>query len=86
MAQTPMRPRRPAPALDPGPRPPVDSWDAAVDDYLDDCRRRNYTPATLGVYASALRGPRMATVNHLAEADAEILPAFSNGFTIERDD
>jgi acylphosphatase len=32
------------------------------------------------------RGPRMATVTHLAEAEAEILSAFSNGFTIERDD
>jgi acylphosphatase len=32
------------------------------------------------------RGPRMATVDHLTEADAEVLPAYSNGFTIERDD
>src|ERR1039458_6197996 len=32
------------------------------------------------------RGPRMATVDDVTEACAEILPAFSNGFTIERDD
>jgi len=32
------------------------------------------------------RGPRMASVDHITEAEAEILPAFSNGFTIERDD
>jgi acylphosphatase len=30
------------------------------------------------------RGPRMATVSLLTEADAEVLPAFSNDFTIER--
>ena len=58
MPQIPMRPRRTAVA-DPGSRPPVDTWDGAVADYLDDCRRRNHTPATLGVYNSALRGPRM---------------------------
>jgi acylphosphatase len=33
-----------------------------------------------------LRGPRMATVDHVTETEAEILPAYSNGFTIERDD
>lgn len=32
------------------------------------------------------RGPRMATVSALTEAEAEVLPAFSNDFTIERDD
>jgi acylphosphatase len=32
------------------------------------------------------RGPRMATVDDVTEAGAEILSAFSNGFTIERDD
>jgi acylphosphatase len=32
------------------------------------------------------RGPRMATVTELTEADAEVLAVFSNGFTIERDD
>jgi acylphosphatase len=32
------------------------------------------------------RGPRMATVDHLTEADAEVLAAYLNGFTIERDD
>ena len=32
------------------------------------------------------RGPRMATVDHVTEAEAEVLPAYSNGFTIERDD
>ena len=32
------------------------------------------------------RGPRFATVTGLTEADAEILPVFANGFTIERDD
>ena len=32
------------------------------------------------------RGPRMATVDDVTEAGAEVLPAFSNGFTIERDD
>lgn len=31
-------------------------------------------------------GPRFATVTALTEADAEVLPVFSNGFTIERDD
>ena len=31
------------------------------------------------------RGPRMATVAHVTEAEAEVLPAYSNGFTIERD-
>ena len=75
MPQTPMRPRRPAPALDPGPRPPVDSWEGAVDDYLDDCRRRNHTPATLGVYAAALRGPRMAVF--VADHDIRGLHDFS---------
>jgi acylphosphatase len=32
------------------------------------------------------RGPRMATVDHVTEADEEVLSAYSNGFTIERDD
>jgi acylphosphatase len=32
------------------------------------------------------RGPRMATVTELTEAEAEVLTVFSNGFTIERDD
>jgi len=32
------------------------------------------------------RGPRMATVNDVIEAAADVLPAYSNGFTIERDD
>ena len=32
------------------------------------------------------RGPRMATVGNVTEADADVLPAFSNGFTIERRD
>jgi acylphosphatase len=32
------------------------------------------------------RGPRMASVDHVTEAEAEILPAFSSDFTIERDD
>ncbi len=32
------------------------------------------------------RGPRMAVVTQLTETVAEVLPAFSNGFTIERDD
>jgi acylphosphatase len=32
------------------------------------------------------RGPRFATVTALTEADAEFLPVFANGFTIERDD
>jgi acylphosphatase len=32
------------------------------------------------------RGPRMATVSQLTEAEADILQAYSNGFTIERDD
>ena len=31
------------------------------------------------------RGPRMASVDHVAESDAEILPEFSDGFTIDRD-
>jgi acylphosphatase len=32
------------------------------------------------------RGPRMATVTELTEAESEVLPVFSNRFTIERDD
>jgi acylphosphatase len=32
------------------------------------------------------RGPRMATVGDVAETDADVLPEFSNGFTIERRD
>jgi acylphosphatase len=32
------------------------------------------------------RGPRMAAVDHVTEAEAEVLSAYSNGFTIERDD
>jgi len=32
------------------------------------------------------RGPRMARVDHVTEEEAELLPSFSNGFTIERDD
>ena len=32
------------------------------------------------------RGPRMATVEEVTEAGAEVLPVYSNGFTIERDD
>jgi hypothetical protein len=59
MPQTPMRPRRAAATADLTARPPVDTWDGAVADYLDDCRRRNHTPATLGVYTSALLGPRI---------------------------
>lgn len=31
------------------------------------------------------RGPHMAGVDHVGESDAEILPEFSNGFTIEWD-
>jgi hypothetical protein len=31
------------------------------------------------------RGPRMARVDRVSESDAEILPEFSHGFTIERD-
>jgi acylphosphatase len=31
------------------------------------------------------RGPLMATVDHVTEAEAEVLSAYSNGFTIERD-
>ncbi len=31
------------------------------------------------------RGPRMASVDQVAENDAKILPEFSRGFTIERD-
>jgi acylphosphatase len=31
------------------------------------------------------RGPRMATVEEITEAEAEVLPAFTSGFTIERD-
>jgi acylphosphatase len=33
-----------------------------------------------------LRGPRMANVDQVAENDAEIMPEYLNGFTIERDD
>jgi len=32
------------------------------------------------------RGPRMARVGEVTEADADVLRAFSNGFTIEQDD
>jgi acylphosphatase len=32
------------------------------------------------------RGPRMASVGDVIEADADVLPAFSKGFTIERRD
>jgi acylphosphatase len=31
------------------------------------------------------RGPRMAAVDRVTEAEAEVLPTYSNGFTIERD-
>jgi acylphosphatase len=31
------------------------------------------------------RGPRMAAVDRVTEAEAEVLPVYSNGFTIERD-
>jgi acylphosphatase len=31
------------------------------------------------------RGPRMASVDKVAENDAKIMPEFSHGFTIERD-
>lgn len=31
------------------------------------------------------RGPRMAKVDHVTETEAEVLSAYSNGFTIERD-
>jgi acylphosphatase len=30
------------------------------------------------------RGPLMATVDQITESEAEVLPAYSNGFTIER--
>jgi acylphosphatase len=33
-----------------------------------------------------LSGPRMASVSAVIEAEAEFLPAFSNGFSIERSD
>jgi hypothetical protein len=55
-AQTPVRPRRSVASIDPIARSPLDTWDGAVSDYLDDCRRRNHTPATLAVYTSALLG------------------------------
>lgn len=32
------------------------------------------------------RGPRMARVDHVTEKEAQLLPSFSHGFTIERDD
>ena len=60
MPQAPVRPRR-SESADGAARPPVDSWDGAVAAFLDDCRRRNHTPATLSVYASALSGPRIST-------------------------
>ena len=31
------------------------------------------------------RGPRMATVEDVTETEAEVLPTFASGFTIERD-
>jgi acylphosphatase len=43
--------------------------------------------AQLEALANELRrGPRMARVGNVTEADADVLPAFSNGFTIERRD
>ena len=42
--------------------------------------------AQLDALKSVLRrGPSMAGVDRVAESDAEILPEYSNGFTIERD-
>jgi acylphosphatase len=32
------------------------------------------------------RGPRMARVQQITEENAEILPAYSNGFSIDQDD
>ena len=32
------------------------------------------------------RGPRMAQVDQVTDDEAELLPSFSNGFTIERDE
>jgi acylphosphatase len=42
--------------------------------------------AQLGALKNELRrGPRLSGVDQIAEIDAEILPEFSTGFTIERD-
>ena len=42
--------------------------------------------AQLGALKNELRrGPRLSGVDQVAEIDAEILPEFSTGFTIERD-
>jgi acylphosphatase len=43
-------------------------------------------PAQLDALKRELqRGPRMAGVDQVAENDAEVLPEYSTGFTIERD-
>jgi acylphosphatase len=44
------------------------------------------TPAQLDTLKRELqRGPRMASVDEVTESDAECLPEFSRGFTIEHD-
>ena len=44
------------------------------------------SPAELDALGSELRrGPRMARVDQVTESDAEIVPEYSRGFTIERD-
>jgi acylphosphatase len=40
----------------------------------------------IALWRELRRGPRMATVDGVTEAGAELLPAYSNGFSIERDD
>jgi len=44
------------------------------------------TDAQLSVLKGELqRGPRMSSVDRVAESDAELLSEFSNGFSIERE-
>ncbi len=45
------------------------------------------SPAQIDALRSELeRGPRMGRVDRILESDAEFVPGYANGFTIERDD
>jgi acylphosphatase len=45
------------------------------------------TPAQIDTLRSELEcGPRMGRVDRILESDAEVVPEYANGFTIERDD
>ncbi len=59
MPQKPVRPHRPRPkSTTSAAFSPSSTWDAAVNAFLADCRRRNLSPSTTDTYLSILTSPR----------------------------